>query len=421
MKKFIFFITYSVLFCQPSVDGVVAIVGNREILKSELIQQAQFSANQAGIDPSSSPYLFEDLVYKTLDSMVDQLVLLVLAERDTTVFVGDDEVERVLEQQVSDFILKAGSEEALEGALGVPIRQIKNEYRSDIFDMLLGERFQYKLLGGVGVTKKEVESFYFSFKDSLPTTPSSTVLSLIELPVSISQSVGDSVVLFLEGLVDRVERGESFVELAKQFSDDSGSAFLGGDLGYTLRGTFVKEYESVAYSLNIGETSKPFKSQFGYHIVQLLDRQGEKIHSRHILKIVAPSQKDNDLVLSELESVYRVSLSDPGLFDSLAVEYSREYKNNSAVNKEFENNQLPPKIQSIVSSLDEFSLSSPFPLTDKSYAVVYVYKKYPGGKLTLQESWETIRGYAKNEKQSRVLGGWLDGARSKVYIKKFEL
>ena len=66
-------------------------------------------------------------------------------------------------------------------------------------------------------------------------------------------------------------------------------------------------------------------------------------------------------------------------------------------------------------------MSSPFPLTDKSYAVVYVYKKYPGGKLTLQESWETIRGYAKNEKQSRVLGGWLDGARSKVYIKKFEL
>jgi peptidyl-prolyl cis-trans isomerase SurA len=420
--RFWFTLLFVGLLCsQQSVDGVVAVVGNRTILKSDLVQQAQYSAAQQGVNPSVSPLLFEEIVLQTLDSMIDQFVLLDFAEKDTSISISPEEVDRVLDQQIDGFIARAGSERAFEEALGMGLREIRGDYRKEVFDMLLGERFQYLMFGGVDVGRAEVVEFYSTFKDSLPSTPPSLLLSIIEVPIEPSSRAVDSTVAVLSGVLTRLKNGEEFSVLAKEFSDDPGSAFVGGDLGFTKRGTLVKEYEEVGFSLRVGETSKPFRSPFGFHIVQLVDKQGEKIHTRHILKRVSPSESDRKNMLDYIGSIRLETNNDPGLFDSLAVEFSSEFKNNSVASVVLNYDELPPSVLEVVRGLDEFDLSDPFLLTDNSFGLVYVYEKKPLGVLTLEHSWEDIKSFAKNKKIADTMQNWLSDARSKVYIKTFDL
>ena len=143
--------------------------------------------------------------------------------------------------------------------------------------MMLIDRFKYTLFSEIEVSRKEVETFYETYKDSLPATPENYDFSLIELPISISTESKLNQLREIEILRNKIVDGSlSFEEVAKESSEDPGSSSLGGDLGYMKRGTLVPEYEEVAFSLEINEISKPVLTDFGYHIIQLLDRKGEK-------------------------------------------------------------------------------------------------------------------------------------------------
>ena len=207
-------------------------------------------------------------------------------------FVSDDEVEQTLAQQIDDFIYRAGSVENLEQLMGKPLREIERDYWFEIKNMLMINQFKYLITSGVGVTRQEILAFYEEYKDSLPTVLPSYNYSVIDYPVVVSEKTKQGVFSFLNNLKDSLSQGKGFQELALIYSDDPGTAPVGGDLGYTTRGTLVSEYEVLAYSLKVGGVGGPIISPFGAHIIELVDRAGEKIHTRHILKLLKPSELD---------------------------------------------------------------------------------------------------------------------------------
>lgn len=422
MKKISLFLFFLLCFSRANeapVDGLLAVVGNNIILHTDVFQQSQMIAIQQGLDVSQNPSLFEKIYNETLSNMVDQYVLLAAAEKDTTIEVSVGEVDLALEQQMSEIISRAGSIGALEEALGQPIKKIKKDYWEEIKNMILIDRFRYNLFSNVNVTRKEVQDFYSNYKDSLPPAPAKIKFSLIELPFVVGEESNASGFSFISGLRSRIEEGELFGELAKEFSQDPGSAGGGGDLGYMKRGTLVSEYEEVAFSLEINEISDPILSPFGYHLIQLLDKKGENIHTRHILRLLEPSEQDKEVSLKKIRQIYTDTQHDPGLFDSLAQEVKYDLNNNSGVFPAINTNMIPYDVLSSIQEVPEHTISFPFESQGGSVYLAYVFEKTDSVKPTLENSWETITGFAKNDKMNVVFMAWLNENRSKTFIKFF--
>jgi peptidyl-prolyl cis-trans isomerase SurA len=401
------------------VDGLLAVVGNNTILHTDVFQQAQMVAMQQGIDVSQSPYAFERIYNKTLSNMVDQYVLLAAAEKDTTIEITASEVDVALEQQLAEIISRAGSEKALEEALGQPIRQIKKDYWVEVKNMILIDRFRYNLFSGVDVTRKEVENFYYHYKDSLPPTLAKIRFSLIELPFIVGEKSKRAEFLLIKQLREQIEGGALFESVAKEFSQDPGSSGAGGDLGYMKRGTLVSEYEEVAFSLNLNEISEPVLSPFGYHLIQLLDKKGESIHTRHILRFLKPSNEDKEAVLENIRGIYSQTQYDPGLFDSLAQEIKYDLKNSSGVYPLVSIKTIPPNVLSAIKETPTQSLSYPFESKNESVCLAYVFEKRDSVNPTLDNSWETIKEFAKNEKINKTFSLWLKKNKGETFVKIF--
>ncbi len=403
---------------QP-VDGVLAVVGENLVLHTEVLQQTQMTALQVGIDFNKNPYAFERIYNETLQGLIDQYIVLDAAERDTNIVLTSEEIETALELQMNDLIQRAGSEQALEEALGQSIRHIKKEYWGEVRKMMLIERFRYSLLSSVTITRKEVESFFNTYKDSIPPIQPQYKFSLIELPVEPSEVTKQGVYNQVFEIKNKIVDGDSFEDLAKLHSDDPGSASVGGDLGFMKRGTLVLEYEQTAFSLELGEISEPILSPFGYHIIQLLDRQGERIHTRHILKLLKPSQQDKDAVLDKIRDLYEKAQHDPGLFDSLAVEFKLEHNNSSGVYPLSTEQSIPPIILDNLKRVSPNSISYPFETEHSSVCLAYLYEKTEVKQPTLENSWDQLEEMAKNEKMNREFLTWIDNNRGKTYLKIF--
>ena len=317
------YLVYLIDFLIPSgrVDGLVAVVGNNAVLHSEVLQQAQIIAADQRIDPSKSPYLFEAIYSTSLENIIDQYTVLDLAEKDTNLIVSDEEVGRALDQRIESFILQAGSIELFEGAVGMSLRKIKLDYWPEIRNMMFIERYKFSKIQSIDVSRVEVNNFFSFYKDSIPPIPENYTYSLIEVPFLPGKISEDRIYNLLDALRNLVFEGASFDSLAIVYSQDPGSSSGGGRLGFTNRGELVRPYEEAAYALSIGELSLPVRSEFGYHLIKLIDKRGEKISTQHILLSVSFSKMDVDAALKKTLSIYHKSNNDPFVFDSLSVDY----------------------------------------------------------------------------------------------------
>ena len=181
----------------------------------------------------------------------------------------------------------------------------------------------------------------------------------------------------------------------------------------------VFEYEEAAFSLDINEISDPVLSPFGYHIIQLLDKKGEKIHTRHILRFLKPSDEDKEGVYKEIRQIYSEAQHDPGLFDSLAQEIKLQLKNNSGIYPLVDLNSIPLDVLNKINETPEHTISYPFESQNESVYIAYVFEKQKPVEPTLENSWETIKEYAKNEKMNKIFSTWLDENKGKTFIKLF--
>ena len=399
------------------IDGVAVIVADNIILKSELAQIVNLTAMQQNINPNQNIELYQLLQTQVLQSLIDQKVVLELAEKDTNIIVKDKEVDSALETQVSNILSQAGSEENAEKMLGESLRDFKREYWFDIRDRIYADKFQQLKLQGVSVNRTEVESFFITYQDSLPFFPPKIKLRHILLPLKPGEKSINTTLVLLDSLRDEVYAGADFSELAKLYSQDPGSKNRGGDLGFTRRGSLVSEFEEIAFTLDIGEISKPVETAFGYHIIQPLEKQGDKVRVRHIL-ITPPVSEDDEQKVYDFAATIKDSVKTLDDFISLTERHSvdeQTNKNGGDFGWINPNTFAIPEISQVLQYLELHECSQPVK-TSLGYHLLWLEDAKEGGYPNLEKHWVDIEAMALNKKKMDWYQVFIKDAREKFYI-----
>ncbi len=399
------------------IDGVAAIIADNVILKSELAQLVNLSAMQQNISPNLNPDLYINLQEQILQSMIDQKVILELAMEDTNVIVKDSEVDAALEAQMSNILNQAGSEENAEKMLGESLLEFKREYWYEIRERLYADKFQQLKLQSISVNRTEVEDFYETYKDSLPFIPTEVKLRHLLLNIEAGEESVNKTVVFLDSLREAIYNGANFAELAAKYSEDPGSRTRGGDLGFTRRGTLVSEFEEVAFMLEVGQISEPVKTSFGYHLIQPLERQGDKVNVRHILIkppiSIEDEQKIYDFALTLKDSI--ASLNDYIDFTVRHSKDERTLENGGDLGWVNPQNFAMPEISQVINYLEKDQCSLPVK-TSFGYHLLWMEDIKEGGYPKLENNWLDIEAMALNKKKMDWYQDFIVKARNDYYI-----
>ena len=412
----VFVCSTTLAWSQQLLDGIAAIVGDEIILESEVAQYAATLALQMKLDVQNEPQKFNELQKNSLQNLIVQKILLTKAREDTIV-VEDSQVEQVLEQQINQWIQQIGSERKVEEYFGSSMNKIKRRVRKEIREHLMVEKLQQQKLQEVKITRQEVEQFYQTNRDSLPELKESVEISHILLQVTPGAESKQQAREKIAGILERLRSGEDFAELARQYSEDPGSAAKGGELGFIQRGDFVKDFEEKAFALQPGQISDIVETQFGFHIIQMLERRGEKINVRHILIRTRPTKADEERTLKLL-----LAIRDSCLAGADFAEMAKRYSNDETTADkggylgwfEVEKLQLP-EFKSVVKELKIGEISQPF-RTRFGYHIVKLLNRREGGKLSLQRDWEQIEQWALMDKRSRAMQKWVEELKKNLYI-----
>jgi peptidyl-prolyl cis-trans isomerase SurA len=402
---------------KPVIDGIAVVVADNIILKSELAQIVNVTAMQQNINPANNIELYQRLQAQVLQSLIDQKVVLELAKKDTNIIIKDKEVDSALETQVNNILSQAGGEEKAEEMLGESLRDFKREYWFDIRDRLYADRYQQMKLQGISVNRTEVESFFNTYKDSLPFFPPKIKLRHLLLPLKSGERSIKTTIAFLDSLRNEIYAGTDFSELAKLYSQDPGSKNRGGDLGFTRRGTLVTEFEKVAFTLDIGEISKPVKTAFGYHIIQPLEKQGDKVRVRHIL-INPPITENDEQKIYDFAMTIKDSIKTIDDFIALSERHSIDAQTNNKggdLGWISPNDFAIPEIGQVLQYLELNECSQPVK-TNLGYHLLWLEDAKEGGPANLKKHWIDIEAMALNNKKMEWYQDFIQDARKNFYI-----
>ena len=414
----IFFIFFTALtFAQQQhIDGVAAIVGENIILKSDVSQVVGMTALQQGLDVSKDVDVLMKLQEGVLSSLIDQKVILEMAKLDS-IELADKDVENALDQQVENFILRAGSEDVAETMLGQSLSDFRREFWYDMRDRLITEQYQQQLIMSVNINRDGVFNFYEEYKDSLPDFPIKMKIRHLLTRIKAGEESKKNALFEIKQIRDRILNGELFSDLAKAFSDDPGSKNNGGSLGYIRRNQMVKEFETKAYTQEINSISDPVETVFGYHILETTEKSGEKIKVRHILISPEVTEKDESLAYKNALSL-RDSSTNLNKFKKLVFEKSEDdqtQKIGGDLGWITPNNSPIPEISEVLGLLEVGECSRPVK-TSFGYHLLWLEEVRPGGKPSLDLHWTEIEEIALNHKRMIFFKDLVSEARDKFFV-----
>ncbi len=427
----LFFIVALTLFSSLSivkaqdniVDQIVAIVGNDPILKSDI--ENEF------IRAQSEDRISASLDYKAviLEELLMRKLLLAQAQLDS-ITVSEMEVENQLNQRIEVFIKRIGSKEKLEKYFQKSIVEIKDEFRDEIKNGMITQRMQATITGHVRVTPSEVRHFYRSIpKDSLPEIPTEMEIQQIVVKPKISDAEKERIRERLREFRDRILKGESFATLAVLYSEDPGTASKGGELGYTTRARLLPEFANAAFNLKPGKISKIIQTEYGFHIIQLIDRKGEAINVRHILIKPKISEKERETALLRLDSISQGIKDKKGDFETAALYFSEDNntKNNGGliVDRETSNSRiplaaLPSAISKQIKNLRVGDISKPFldkTRTGDEYKIIKIKAIHEAHKANLNDDWSSFEQMLIAKKSEKVMEKWIQSKLETTYIR----
>jgi len=408
------------------IDEVTGTVGAEIILRSDIESQLAYMQAQRGSIPPNARCLI-------LDNLLGQNLLLHQARIDSIV-ISDDEVEAQISARVDRILALMNNDyQQFEDYYGKTVSEIRGEFREPIQNQILIERMQNQVLSAITITPEEVRTFFNRVpKDSLPYFNSEVELAEIVYYPKVNETQKQQAYVQLSQIRKMItEDQRDFAEVASEYSDDLGSARLGGDLGWQKRGTFVPEFESVAYNLEPGEMSDIFESPFGYHFVQLLERRGNLLHTRHILIAPKIEQADLDLAVHVLDSVRMAITRDSTMTFEEAVknfgdENSTSYNNGGRMlnpksgNTFFEIGDLDHRLFFVIDTLQENQISSPIAYQDPTgkvyYQLVKLLSRSRPHKASLKTDYSRIREAALAEKKNEYLDEWIQDHIANTYI-----
>jgi peptidyl-prolyl cis-trans isomerase SurA len=433
MKKYVFLIAVLFinalsinLFSQPNqaiVDEVLAVVGSKIILKSDIeTQYIQFRA-QGNIKGSA-----RETKCGILESMLFNKLLLNQADIDS-VEVTEKQVEGELDRRIKYFIQQIGSKEKLEEYFKKSLYEIKEEFRDIIRDQMRVETVQGSITKNVTITPSEVRSFLKSIpSDSIPMVNADYVIGQIVKNPKVGIAEEIEVKEKLRALRKRILDGESFNTMAILYSEDPGSAQKGGEIGLFGRGELYPEYEAAAFKLKPGEISDIVQSKAGFHIIQLIERRGDYINTRHIL--ISPKVSPEELAKSAnvLDSLAKLIKAGNLKFEDAVPKFSddpNKINGGLMVNSEtqttrFEPDQLDPKVFYVVDKLEIGQISNPVPFKNDdnkdAYRILFLKEKTKPHKANLKDDYDRIQGWAMGQKKQKTLDEWVKHKVKETYI-----
>lgn len=421
MKKIIYIILLiNLVFSQEEIllDRVASVVENKIVLMSDVVLAANAVAAQQKINPNTSPTIYKKLLEDSRESMVEQLLIIEMAEQDS-VEILDKDVDKALNQQIENIISQTGGKEQAEAVLGKKISEFKRSYRDDMRGKLLAEKYTSSLTSSISVSRGDVVDFYNTYKDSIPSFPTLYKTHHILLEIKPSEKSQKTAYEKTLNIKKEITQGLSFEEAAKKYSSDPGSKDKGGNLGYVSRGVFVDEFEKVVFTVEKNKLTDPVKTQYGYHLIEVLERTGEKVLARHILirnEITDFDKKETYEKANRIKNSIK-SFDD---FYKAAQEFSDDKTSNSnggllgMIDLEY---YQVPEIKKVIKDINIKTISNPT-LTNFGYHLIWVENIKEGGTPDLENNWLDLKEMALNKKKSDWYNNWIQGVKNKFYIKR---
>ena len=404
------------------VDKIIAKVDNYIVIKSELERAYQDYLTNGGSQSQEAKCQY-------LAMLVRNKLMLAKAEIDSVV-VLDAEVDMNTQNRMDMILAQSGrTVDELEALYGKTMEQVRLELREQIREQMIVSRMEEELTKGIVVTPSEVKKFFNRIpKDSLPYFSASVEVAQIVKIAKVNEAQENETKGELISIRNRILAGEDFSKLAKDFSDDPSVIQNGGEMGWSGRGRMVPEYEAMAFKLKPNEISMPFKSPFGIHIMQLIERRGNEYNSRHILISPKPSQKDLDDASNYLDSLRFLVINDSIKFQAAAKEYSDDVvtKGNGGFFSDGDGglqltvDELDPIVFFKLDSMKVGEISKPITYrTDdgKDAVRILFYKaRIAPHQASLEQDWTKIQAATLNEKKEKILEKWFQKARLDVFI-----
>lgn len=408
------------------IEEVVWVVGDEPIYRSEVetqIQQMKYDGQKIEGDP-----------YCVIPEMIAVQKLYLHQAKLDTIVVSEGQVNQEVDMRLNYFIDQLGSKEKLEEYFRKPMKEIREELMEYVRNNNIVQEVQRTLVSDIKVTPAEVRKFYNSLpQDSLPTIPMQVEVQVISLYPQVPQQEIDNVKAQLREFSEQVNSGErEFSTLAILHSEDPGSAMRGGELGFVSKATLAPEFAAVAFNLNdTKKVSKIVETEFGYHIIQLIEKRGDQINCRHILLKPHVSMKDVESAVHRLDSV-RNDIADgkftfeeitPYVSQDKDTRYNKGMMNNSNTGStRFEMSELPQEIAKTVAKLQVGEISVPITTIDvknnkEVVMLVKLHSRREAHKADLVSDYQVIANMLEAHKRAQILQDWVEKKRRDTYVR----
>lgn len=405
------------IYAQQTVDEIAAVVDNEIILKSELNYQVIQTAAQQKIDPSTP-----GLEQKVLNQMIEDKLAYAQAQIDS-IQVTDEEVKQRIDYQIQYFEQQYGSQEKVEQLYGMSLEKIRRALEDPVKKQIMVQKLEEKKFGDVDASRREVEKFFQTYKDTIGVIPEKVQIAHIFMIPKATEKMKEKYKAKAEAILDSLKHGADFAEMAKKYSEDPGSAAAGGDLGWVGKGVFYPEFEAAAFALKPGELSSVVESPVGFHIIQMIEKRGDKIHVRHILIKIQKGDAADLATIETLSSIRDSIVKGDGTFAEFAKKYSED-KESSPYGGDlgtFYLSQLDQNLLDIVTKLKPGEISFPKRLDygkdNYGYHIVLLEKRIAQHQASLDTDYPEIKKLADQYKKQKLYEDWINQLKKTIYWK----
>lgn len=409
------------------IDEVVWVVGDEAILKSEVEAhrlQALYQGQKFNGDPNCV----------IPEQLAIQKLFLHQAELDS-IIVTDNDVISAVDRQINYMIAQLGSREKLEEYFGKSLSKIREEQRNLAREEETIRKMREKLLSGITVTPAEVRAYYKKLPpDSIAIIPAQIEVEIISVETKYSDEEIDDIKSRLREFTERINNGERFSTLAILYSADRDNARDGGELGFKGRGELTTEFANVAFSLNDPtKVSRIVEDEYGYHIIQLIEKRGDRINCRHILLKPQVSAKERNEAMLRLDSIADLVRNEKLSFKSAAQMFSedKETRNNGGLlinentgTSHFQMEQLPQEIGKLAYDMNVGEISRPFSMIDtrnsrnrEICAIIRVKSKTKAHPASVTEDFLELKEMVLQQKRNKVIEDWIKKKQQEIYVR----
>ena len=406
------------------IDKVVWVVGDEPILYSDIeseIQRRKYEKTPIEGDP-----------YCTIPEQIALQKLFIAGAKLDSLTVSDVSVEQQVDGRIRYFIGQIGSKEKLEEYFNKPMSQIKEEMSNTVRDQLLMQQMQQHIVSSARITPQDVKRFYDKMpKDSIPNIPEMVEVQIIGLYPEITAAEEERIKSQLRSFREKIESGEyQFSTLAILYSEDRGSALQGGELGFMTKGKLVPEFANMAFSLyDNTKVSRIVKTEFGYHIIQLIERKNDQVNCRHILLIPKIGIKEKEAASNKLDSI-AASIRKGDITFKDAVINNSEYedtKQNEGIminpqngTTKFQLQDLPSDIAKVIYTMKEGEISAPFTYKNESgkemVCIVRLKSRVKAHKANPQDDYQTLKEIVTSSKNKELIEEWIKKKQQETFI-----